>query len=199
MLPFAYHMEFSVVADLAIAVLLGFGFGFCLERAGFGSARKLTAVFYFFDMSVVKVMFTAIVTAMVGLFLLSAAGMLAISDLYIEPTSYAAQILGGLVFGAGFIIGGYCPGTSVAAMATGKKDGMVFALGMLAGVMAYAELTPGFEAWIKATSSGEVTLPALTGIGMGWWVVAFVAFLLLAARGMDWLQRQFSHLRPRMT
>jgi hypothetical protein len=192
-------MEFSVVADLAIAVLLGFGFGFCLERAGFGSARKLTAVFYFFDMSVVKVMFTAIVTAMVGLFLLSAAGMLAISDLYIEPTSYAAQILGGLVFGAGFIIGGYCPGTSVAAMATGKKDGMVFALGMLAGVMAYAELTPGFEAWIKATSSGEVTLPALTGIGMGWWVVAFVAFLLLAARGMDWLQRQFSHLRPRMT
>ncbi len=199
MLPFAYNMEFSVVADLAIAVLLGFGFGFCLERAGFGSARKLTAVFYLFDMSVVKVMFTAIVTAMVGLFLLSAAGMLAISDLYIEPTSYAAQILGGLVFGAGFIIGGYCPGTSVAAMATGKKDGMVFALGMLAGVMAYAEFTPGFEAWIKATSSGEVTLPTLTGIGMGWWVVAFVAFLLLAARGMDWLQRRFSHLRPRTT
>jgi hypothetical protein len=199
MLPFAYHMEFSVVADLAIAVLLGFGFGFCLERAGFGSARKLTAVFYLFDMSVVKVMFTAIVTAMVGLFLLSAAGMLAISDLYIEPTSYAAQILGGLVFGAGFIIGGYCPGTSVAAIATGKKDGMLFALGMLAGVMAYAELTPGFEAWIKATSSGEVTLPALTGIGMGWWVVVFVAFLVLAARGMDWLQRKFSHLRPRMT
>jgi len=191
-------MEFSVVADLAIAVLLGLGFGFCLERAGFGSARKLTAVFYLFDMSVVKVMFTAIVTAMVGLFLLSAAGMLTISDLYIEPTSYAAQILGGLVFGAGFIIGGYCPGTSMAAIATGKKDGMVFALGMLAGVMAYAEFTPGMEAWIKATSSGEVTLPALTGIGMGWWVIAFVAFLLLAARGMDWLQRKFSHLRPRI-
>jgi hypothetical protein len=198
MLPLAYNVEFSVVADLAIAVVLGFGFGFCLERAGFGSARKLTAVFYLFDMSVVKVMFTAIVTAMAGLFLLSAAGFLTLSDLYIEPTSYAAQILGGLVFGAGFIIGGYCPGTSVAAMATGKKDGMVFALGMLAGVMAYAEFTPGMEAWIKATSSGEVTLPGLTGIGMGWWVFAFVAFLLLAARGMDWLQRKFSHLRPRM-
>ena len=85
----------------------------------------------------------------------------------------------------------------MAAIATGKKDGMVFALGMLAGVMAYAEFTPGIEAWIKATSSGEVTLPTLTGIGMGWWVIAFVAFLLLAARGMDWLQRKFSHLRPR--
>jgi uncharacterized protein len=198
MLPLASHMEFSVVADLAIAVLLGFGFGFCLERAGFGSARKLTAVFYLFDMSVVKVMFTAIVTTMVGLYVLSTAGVLSLSELYIEPTSYVAQILGGIVFGAGFIIGGYCPGTSVAAIATGKKDAMVFALGMLAGVMAYAEFTPGVEAWIKATSSGEVTLPALTGIGMGWWVVAFVAFLLLAARGMDWLQRKFSHLRPRI-
>jgi hypothetical protein len=196
MFPLTSHVEFSVVADLVIAVLLGVGFGFCLERAGFGSARKLTAVFYLFDMSVVKVMFTAIVTAMVGLFLLSAAGVLQLSDLYLEPTSYAAQLIGGLVFGAGFIIGGYCPGTSIAAMATGRKDGAAFALGMLAGVMAYAEFTPGLDAWIKATSQGELTLPALTGIGMGWWTLAFVAFLLAAAKGMDWLQRRFGHLKP---
>ena len=86
MLPLANNIEFSAVTNLAIAVLLGFGFGFCLERAGFGSARKLTAVFYLHDKSVVKVMFTAIVTTMVGLFLLSSAGVLALSDLYIEPT-----------------------------------------------------------------------------------------------------------------
>ena len=196
MLPLSSQIEFSVAADLAIAVALGFGFGFCLERAGFGSARKLTAVFYLYDMAVVKVMFTAIVTAMVGLFVLSAAGLLDLSELYVEPTSYGAQVLGGLLFGAGFIVGGYCPGTSVAAMATGRKDGMVFALGMLAGVTAYAEFTPGIDGWIKATSSGELTLPALTGIGMGWWVLAFVAFLLLAARGMNWLQRRFAGLRP---
>jgi hypothetical protein len=196
MFPLTSHVEFSVVADLALAVVLGLGFGFCLERAGFGSARKLTAVFYLFDMSVVKVMFTAIVTAMAGLFLLSAAGVLDLSDLYLEPTSYAAQLIGGLVFGAGFIIGGYCPGTSIAAMATGKKDGAAFALGMLAGVMAYAEFTPGLDAWIKATSQGELTLPTLTGIGMGWWTLAFVAFLLAAAKGMDWLQRRFGYLNP---
>ena len=196
MLPLAYNLEFSVVTDLALAVLLGIGFGYCLERAGFGSARKLTAVFYLHDKSVVKVMFTAIVTTMVGLFVLSSVGVLALSDLYIEPTSYAAQLLGGLVFGAGFVIGGYCPGTSVAGIATGKKDAMVFAVGMLAGVMAYAELTPGIEAWIAATSQGELTLPTLTGIGMGWWTLAFVAFLFMAARGMEWLERRFAHLRP---
>ena len=121
MLPLAYNIEFSVVADLAIAVLLGIGFGFCLERAGFGSARKLTAVFYLHDMSVVKVMFTAIVTTMAGLFLLSSAGLIALTDLYIEPTSYPAQLLGGLVFGAGFVIGGYCPGTSVAASRPARR------------------------------------------------------------------------------
>jgi len=196
MLPLAYNLEFSVVTDLALAVLLGIGFGYCLERAGFGSARKLTAVFYLHDKSVVKVMFTAIVTTMVGLFVLSSVGVLALSDLYIEPTSYAAQLLGGLVFGAGFVIGGYCPGTSVAGIATGKKDAMVFAVGMLAGVMAYAELTPGIEAWIAVTSQGELTLPTLTGIGMGWWTLAFVAFLFMAARGMEWLERRFAHLRP---
>jgi hypothetical protein len=196
MLPLAYNLELSVVADLAIAVLLGIGFGYCLERAGFGSARKLTAVFYLHDKSVVKVMFTAIVTTMAGLFLLSSAGLIALTDLYIEPTSYPAQLLGGLVFGAGFVIGGYCPGTSVAGIATGKKDAMLFALGMLAGVMAYAEFTPGIEAWIKSTSQGELTLPALTGIGMGWWTLVFAVILFAAAHGMKWLERRFAHLRP---
>jgi hypothetical protein len=197
MLPLSSTVEFSLAADLGLALVLGLGFGFCLERAGFGSARKLTAVFYLHDMAVVKVMFTAIVTAMAGLFVLSAAGWMDLSELYVEPTNLAAQGLGGLIFGAGFIVGGYCPGTSIAAMATGRKDAMVFALGMLAGVLAYAELTPGLETWIKQGSAGELTLPALTGIGMGWWTLAFVAFLGFAGWGMARLEQSFSHLRPR--
>ena len=197
MLPLSSTVEFSTAATLGIALLLGVGFGFSLERAGFGSARKLTAVFYLYDMAVVKVMFTAIVTAMSGLFLLSATGWMDLSELYVEPASYAAQALGGLVFGAGFIVGGYCPGTSVAALATGRKDGMAFALGMLAGVAAYAEFTPGIDAWIKAGSRGEVTLPTLTGIGMGGWVLAFIAFLAFAAWGTRRLEQRFAGLRPR--
>ena len=197
MLPLTSTVEFGPAAELGIALLLGVGFGFALERAGFGSARKLTAVFYLWDMAVVKVMFTAIVTTMTGLFLLSAGGWMDLSELYIEPTSYPAQILGGLIFGAGFTVGGYCPGTSLSAAATGRKDGILFILGMLAGVMAYAEFTPGLEAWIKAGSQGELTLPTLTGIGMGWWVLVFVAFLVFAGWGMGQLERRFAHLRPR--
>jgi hypothetical protein len=147
-------------------------------------------------MAVVKVMFTAIVTAMVGLFVLSAAGLMDLSELYLEPTNLAAQGLGGLVFGVGFMVGGYCPGTSMAALATGRKDGFAFALGMLAGVMAYAEFTPDIELWVKAGSLGEMTLPSLTGIGMGWWTLAFVAFLAFAAWGMARLEQRFARLRP---
>lgn len=195
-LPIASHVEFTLGADLAIALLLGIGFGFALERAGFGSARKLTAVFYLYDMAVVKVMFTAIVTTMVGLFALSAIGVLDLAELYLEPTNYVAQLGGGLLFGAGFMIGGYCPGTAMAAIATGRKDGMLFAAGMLAGVLAYAELTPQLDTWYKAGAIPDLTLPALTGIGMGWYALAFVAFLLFAAWGMARLERIFAGWRP---
>ena len=195
MFPLSSTMEIGPAATAAIAIVLGLGFGFFLERAGFGSARKLVAVFYFYDMSVVKVMFTAIVTAMAGLFLLSAAGVLELADLYIEPTNYAAQVVGGLVFGAGFVIGGYCPGTAVLASATGRLDGMAFAAGMLGGVYAWAEFFPGMDRWI-AENSAEATLPGLTGIPMGWWVLAFVAFLALAGWGMSLAERRFAGLRP---
>lgn len=196
MFPLSSVIEFSAAAELAVAVLLGLGFGFALERAGFGSARKLVAVFYLYDMAVVKVMFTAVVTTLVGLTVLSAAGAVDLSALYIESTNYTAQIVGGLLFGAGFLVGGYCPGTSIAAIASGRKDGMVFALGMLAGVWAYAAFTPQLDAWYQETARGEMTLPAVTGIGMGWWALVFVLVLLAGAKGMAVLEQRYRHLRP---
>ena len=197
MFPLTSSIDFTLGAELAIALVLGLGFGFVLERAGFGSARKLTAVFYLYDMAVTKVMFTAVVTTMAGLFVLSEAGALDLSQLFVESTNYTAQIVGGLLFGAGFVVGGYCPGTSMAAIATGRKDGMVFALGMLAGVLAYAELTPQLDDWYKATAVGELTLPAITGIGMGWWTLLFIGSLAFVAWGIARLEARFKGLRPR--
>jgi len=196
MFPLSSTLDLSSAATFGLAVVLGFGFGFALERAGFGSARKLTAVFYFYDMSVVKVMFTAIVTAMAGLFLLSAAGVLDLSELYVEPTSYPGAILGGLVFGVGFLVGGYCPGTSVAACATGRLDGFAFLLGMLGGVYVFAEAMPGVDAWVRGSAIGELTLPSLTGIPMGWFVLLFIGILVVAGLGMRAAERRFAGLRP---
>jgi uncharacterized protein len=196
MFPLYTFNDFSLAMELAIALALGLGFGFALERAGFGSARKLTAVFYLYDMAVTKVMFTAVVTTLVGLAVLSGAGLFDMSEIYLEQTNWTAQIVGGALFGAGFVVGGYCPGTSMAALATGRKDGMLFALGMLTGVWAYAEFTPGLDEWYKATSSGVITLPDASGIAMGWWASLFVAVLAFAAWGMVKLERRFAYLNP---
>lgn len=197
MFPLAAAADFSIGVELAIAFALGLGFGFSLERGGLAGARKLTAVFYLYDMAVVKVMFTAVVTAVTGLWLLSAFGLLSLSEIYVEPTNVAAQLVGGLLFGAGFIFGGYCPGTSVAAMATGRKDGAMFALGVLSGVYAYAELTPALDAWYKRTAQGEMTLPSLSGTGMDAWALVFIAFLALAAPAMRQIEARFAAWRPK--
>ena len=196
MFPLAASVDFSLGLELAVAFALGLGFGFSLERAGLAGARKLTAVFYLYDMAVVKVMFTAIVTAATGLWLFSAFGLLSLPEIYVEPTHAAAQLAGGLLFGAGFVFGGYCPGTSIAAMATGRKDGMAFALGVLCGVYAYAELTPALDAWYKASVQGEMTLPSLSGIGIGAWTLLFIAFLAFAAWGMRQVETRFAAWRP---
>jgi hypothetical protein len=182
---------------LLVALALGFGFGWFLERAGFGSSCRLCAQFYLYDMTVLKVMFTAIVTAAVGLWVFSAAGVLDLSSVYLTPTSIGAQLVGGLLLGAGFIIGGYCPGTSVTASATGSGDGMVFVLGFAAGLAIYAVVFPGLELWANATSLGGLTLPQVWNLPYGAVVLGLVIMAALAFAGAEWSERKFAHLRPR--
>jgi uncharacterized protein len=191
---------FSLISEaqgLVVALALGFGFGWFLERAGFGSSCRLCAQFYLYDMTVLKVMFTAIVTAAVGLWVFSAAGVLDLSSVYLTPTSLGAQLLGGLLLGAGFIIGGYCPGTSVTASATGSGDGIVFVLGFAAGLVIYALAFPGLEVWANANSAGELTLPQVWNLPYGAVVLGLVIMAALAFAGAEWSERKFAYLRPR--
>jgi hypothetical protein len=190
---------FELISDgqgLVIALALGLGFGWFLERAGFGSGCRLCAQFYLYDMTVLKVMFTAIVTAAVGLWLFAAIGWLDLDYVYLTPTSLAAQLVGGLLLGAGFIIGGYCPGTSVVAGATGAKDGFVFIGGFMFGVLVYA-LFPGLEHWVNAGSIGSLTLPQVFGMPYGALVLVLVVGALAAFAGAEWSERRFAHLRPK--
>src|SRR6476469_9840586 len=125
MAPFYELGRFGDGMSFVIAVLLGIAFGWFLERGGMGNARKLSGQFYLTDLSVLKLMFSAIVTAMLGLFWLSWAGLLDLSRVYVPETFIAPQLVGGLVFGVGFATGGLCPGTSCVAAATGRGDGMM--------------------------------------------------------------------------
>jgi hypothetical protein len=147
-------------------------------------------------MTVLKVMFTAIVTAAVGLWIFSAIGVLDLSAVYLTPTSLGAQLLGGLLLGAGFIIGGYCPGTSVTATASGSGDGLVFIVGFAAGLAIYAVAFPGLEVWANANAIGEVTLPQLWGVPYGVVVLGLVVMAVVAFVAAEWSERKFAHLRP---
>ena len=190
MTPLYKYGFFGDEFSLLVAFAIGLGFGFFLERAGFGSARKLAAQFYLYDMSVFKVMFTAIVTAMLGVTYLGWIGWLDLDLVYLVPTYLVPQLVGGLVLGVGFVIGGYCPGTSVAALATGRIDAVVYALGIFAGTFVYAEVYPAIEGFVNSTPMGQVTLPEVLGLPWGLVVFAVVVIAVLGFWGATAVERR---------
>jgi uncharacterized membrane protein YedE/YeeE len=189
MTPLFKYGLFGEEFSLLVAFVLGVGFGFCLERAGFGSARKLAAQFYLYDMSVFKVMFTAIVTAMLGVTYLGWIGWLDLGLVYLVPTHLGPQLVGGLVLGVGFVVGGYCPGTSVASLATGRIDAMVYALGIFAGTFVYAEVYPAIKGFVNADAMGQVTLPEVLGLPYGLVVFAVVVIAVVGFWGATKVER----------
>lgn len=170
------------------AMIVGLLFGFALERAGFGSSRKLAGIFYLRDMTVLKVMFTALITAMLGLSLVVALGWIDLdSQVYLLPTLYGAQIVGGLVFGVGFVISGWCPGTGVVGAASGKLDAAVFLLGVVIGAIVYNEafgLTAGLL--------GEGTVSRGFGIPHGLFALAFTVAAVAAFYFAEWVEQRVS-------
>jgi len=162
--PFYQLDAFGPNTALVIALITGIGFGFFLERAGFGSARKLAAQFYFTDMTVFKVMFSAVVTALLGLYWLSWIGFLDLSEVYLLPSYPLPQAVGGIIFGVGFVTGGYCPGTACVASSTGKLDALVHIAGMTSGILLFGELFPLLRSFYESNAIGQVTLGSVLGV-----------------------------------
>jgi len=175
-------------------LLLGFGFGFVLERAGFGSGCKLTGQFRLTDWSVFKVMFSAIVFAAVGLYVLDLTGVLPSEKLYVPIPYLGAVAAGGALIGAGFAVGGYCPGTSAVGLMTGRLDALVFFGGLFLGTYVFAGAFPWLE---SLTTAGEFKggdrLPQALGIPEG----LLLAILVAAAVGVFFLGGWFER-RARM-
>ena len=168
----------ETAASLVAALVVGGAFGWTLERAGLGSARKLSAQFRLADFTVVKVMFSAIVTAMLGLHWLARAGLLDVERLAVPPTFVAPQLVGGLVFGIGFALAGLCPGTACVAGAAGRIDGVAAVMGLIAGTTVFELARPALGALPDATPRGTLRLPELLGIDEG------IAVALIAAAAL---------------
>jgi hypothetical protein len=187
--PFFKFDAFGDEFSLLVAFVIGLGFGFFLERAGFGSAKKLTGQFYLTDLAVFKVMFSAIVTAMLGVFYLSWAGIVDLTLVYMGTTYLLPQILGGFILGIGFVVGGYCPGTSVVGIATGRVDAVLFALGIVAGIFVFGEAFPVIESFVYSTEMGELSLPELLGLEYGLVVLLVVLMALGGFKGAEAVEK----------
>ena len=173
----------------AVYLLIGFAFGYILEIAGFGNAMKLAPQFYFKDLTVLKVMFGAIVTAMVLIFLASGVGLLDYNLIWVNPTYLWPGIVGGLVMGVGFILGGFCPGTSLVSAATLKVDGIFFVLGVMFGIFMFGETVGFYEPFWHSSYMGRFTLMDWLGLPTGVIVLLVVLMALFMFWGAEQLER----------
>lgn len=177
--------------NLLFAFLIGIGFGYILESAGFSSSRKLVGIFYGYDTVVLKVFFTGGITAMLGLLFLSLFGWIDLDLIYINPTYVYSMILGGVIMGGGFIIGGFCPGTSICAAAIGKIDAMFFIVGIFIGINLFNEAYPLIENFYKAKFLGTPKLSEFLGISDG--IMALL--IVIMAMAAFWLGERFEKIK----
>ncbi len=174
--PLYEYGLFSEGASLIVALVVGLFFGLFLERGGLGNPHKLTGVFYLRDFTVPKVMSTAILVASGGLYLLGDLRLLDMGRIWIVPTFFWPQMAGGFLFGLGYLVAGYCPGTAVAALGSGRIDALIAIFGMIAGSLLFAVVYPVIENFYMSSGLGTATLPALLGVNH-WVVIAFVVLM----------------------
>jgi len=181
--PLTILSEFPEWINLLIALLIGIGFGFALEQAGFSSSRKLAGMFYGYDTTVLKVFFTAAIVALAGSQLLSFFGLLNLKLVFVNPWYINSSIIGGIIMGAGFIMGGYCPGTSICAFSIGKIDAMIYLLGGMFGAYLFAETFPFIQTIATENYKGPMRIDEWFGVSPG----VFTLLLILAAVALFWI------------
>ena len=164
---------------ITVGIIFGIAFGYVLIAVGMGNSRKISAVFYGEDWSVMKIMFSAVVTTMLLTYTSFYIGILDINMVQLANVNILSLIVGGLVFGVGMAVGGYCPGTSIAAAVTRKIDALIFLGGFFVGVWLYAVNYGWIEKHLFSTDLGQLTLSDVFGIPYGIMalIVVFIAIL----------------------
>jgi rhodanese-related sulfurtransferase len=179
-----------------IFFLIGAAFGATLEVAGFGDSRRLAAQFYLKNMTVLKTMFTGIIVASLLIFFSSAIGLMDFTLLDVNPTYLWPGIVGGLIMGLGFVIGGYCPGTSLVSAASLKLDGVMFFIGALIGVGILGETVGSFSHFWHSSYYGRYLLSDWLGWSVGAVLFSVVAMALVLFYLAEISEMAFKDLPP---
>lgn len=175
---------------MAAALIIGFFFGLCLERAGFGCSRRLSGIFYFRDMTVLKVMFSAVITTAIGFSLLMGFKLISVENVYILNTFYFVQITGGVLLGIGFVTGGWCPGTSAVGLSSGSIDALLFIIGAVGGSILYNELYPFISGLKTIGSCGTHFAYDDLGMSRALFVTLFTFIGVCCFWGVEYLEKK---------
>jgi hypothetical protein len=182
--------------NLIIGFFIGIGFGFLLEAAGFTNTRKLAGVFYGYDFVVLKVFFSAAITAGIGIYLLSYYGYLDVKEIYYPQTFWIPTLIGGFIMALGFIIGGFCPGTSICAAATGKVDAIIFVGGAIVGVFFYSVTFDAIWAPIRDSGAmGKVNIASWMGMSQGLFLFLLTIIAVMAFFAVTIIQKRVTSKR----
>ena len=162
--------------DLIYGLVTGILFGFLMQRAHVIRYDTQVGALRLLDMTIFKFMLSAIIVGMIGIYLLKDLGIVTLS---VKATSLGANIIGGLIFGIGWAILGYCPGTAAGALGEGRWDGLIGIIGMLIGAALYAEAYPALKSTILTWGSyGKITLPDILGLNH-WIVIAILTAIYI--------------------
>jgi uncharacterized membrane protein YedE/YeeE len=171
--------------ELVYGLFTGVLFGIFLQKAQVIRYDKQLGALRLMDMTIVKFMLSGILVAMAGVYLLQDLGL---AKLSVKPTILGGNILGGLIFGAGWGLLGYCPGTSAGALGEGRWDAVWGILGMLAGAAIFAEAYPGLKKTVLTWGDfGKITLPQVLGINH--WVI-IVLFIIGGLALFWWFEKK---------
>lgn len=181
----------SQTVNLWLAVPVGFLFGFGIFQGGFTDSRIVGKVFYLKNIRVPIVMTTAIATGAIGLWGLGLIGVLDLSKVHMIPTYLVPIAIGGLLFGIGMALGGFCPGTAIASIAVGKIDAMVFMVGFFGGSLFFGDLYPIWCDVHESTYCGDWRIDELLGISIGQAVFLTVVVAVALSLAMRVGQRYF--------
>ena len=161
--------------QLVLGLVMGICFGFLLQKGGVAKYDVIMGQLLLKDFTVVKIMLSAIVVGMVGIYLMKAIGMV---ELHPKSGSIGMTVVGGLIFGIGFALLGYCPGTISAAVGQGNLDALFGGLtGILIGSGIFAHFYPRLEKFLKVGWFGEITIPEYLKVNH--WVVIIPVCLLI--------------------
>jgi len=195
--PFPIEAELGKWLAYGLYLIIGVLFGAALEQAGFAYSPNLAAQFYLKDMRVLKVMFTAIITAMTLIFFSSGIGILDYTKVFVDPTYLWPGIVGGIIMGVGFTIGGFCPGTSATAAATGSVDGMFYLGGIMTGIFAFGETVDSFQKFWFGWDMGRFTIPEWLGISTGAAVLLVIVLALVFFWAAETFEKRFGGIDPK--